>query len=84
MPLKMKVLQYSLLSPVDASMDSRGADFSGDGSDPGAVDGIAGERGLLDLYDLAHAQNLVGNPRDSHVLYLHFVGRTEKCKIKVT
>ena len=85
MPLKMKVLQYSLLSPVDASMDSRGADFSEDGSDPGAVDGIAGGR-VLDLYDLAHAQNLLQNrnPRDSHVLYLHFVGRTEKCKIKVT
>ena len=58
MPLKMKVLQYSLLSPVDASMDSRGADFSEDEgrSDPGAVDGIAGGRVLLDLHDLAHAQ----------------------------
>ena len=48
-PLKMKVLQYSLLSPVDASMDSRGADFSGVGagrSDAGVVDGIAGGRRL--------------------------------------
>ena len=48
----MNVLQYSLLSPVDASMDSRGADFSGVGawgSDAFEGDGIAG--GLLDSFD---------------------------------
>ena len=51
-PLKMKVLQYSLLSPVDASMDSRGADFSdvdAAGSEAGVVDGIAGRRGIPDI-----------------------------------
>ena len=64
-------------------MDSRGADFSEDGSDPGAVDGIAGRRVLLDVHDLAHVPSLVRNTEDSHVLYLHFVGRTERCEIKV-
>ena len=61
MPLKMNVLQYSLLSPVDASMDSRGADFSdvdAAGSEAGVVDGIARGRGLPDLGRLALAQVL--------------------------
>ena len=79
MPLKMKVLQYSLLSPVDASMDSRGADFSdvaAAGSDAGVVDGIAGRRGIPGIGRLALAQ-VLKVPEVSHVLYLHFEGQTE-------
>ena len=63
MPLKMKVLQYSLLSPVDASMDRRGADFSDvDVSNPEVVDGIAGGPVLPGLGDLDFTQNLCPTP----------------------
>ena len=86
MPLKMKVLQYSLLSPVDASMDSRGVDFSdidAGRSDAGVVEGIAGGRGLLffnvaRFRDYAKSWPRTENPRSeifslqSHVLYLQF------------
>ena len=80
MPLKMNVLQYSLLSPVDASMDSRGADFSdvdAAGSEAGVVDGIAGRRGIPVIGRLAFKTQVLKVPEVSHVLYLHFEGQTE-------
>ena len=87
MPLKMNVLQYSLLSPVDASMDSRGADFSdvdAAGSEAGVVDGIAGRRGIpgIGRLRLAFKTQVLKVPEVSHVLYLHFEGQTENKQLQ--
>ena len=82
MPLKMNVLQYSLLSPVDASMDSRGADFSdvdAAGSDAGVVDGIAGRRGLPDLGRLAVAlAQVLEVPPMFHMFFIYILKGRQK------
>ena len=85
MPLKMKVLQYSLLSPVDASMDSRGVDFSdidAGRSDVGVVEGIAGGRGLIQCGDFALTQNL-DREQNIHMFFIYiFKDGQEKAELK--